>query len=123
MAYAGRAIGQAEPRYRFPTGFRKSLELFNLHRAVRSGGRQVVVVEGFFDCMRVHQAGFRSVVALMGSALSATQQELLLGHFGELVLMMDGDETGRRASQRIAAQLGNRIPVRVVEVPAGNQIN
>jgi DNA primase len=121
VAYAGRAIGQAEPRYKFPTGFRKSLELFNLHRAVRSGGRQVVVVEGFFDCMRVHQAGFRSVVALMGSALSATQQELLLGHFGELVLMMDGDETGRRASQRIAAQLGNRIPLRVVEVPAGRQ--
>jgi DNA primase len=121
VAYAGRAIGQAEPRYKFPTGFQKSLELFNLHRAVRSGDRRVVVMEGFFDCMRVHQAGFPNVVALMGSALSATQQELLLAHFGELVLMMDGDKAGRRASQRIAAQLGNQIPLRVVEVPADRQ--
>jgi DNA primase len=121
VAYAGRVIEQTEPRYRFPPGFQKSLELFNLHRALRSGARQVVVVEGFFDCMNLHQAGFSGVVALMGSALSEAQQKLLLDHFGELVLMMDGDETGRRASRRIAAQLGARIPVRLVEVPAGRQ--
>jgi len=121
VAYAGRAIGQTEPRYRFPPGFQKSLELFNLHRALQSGIRQVVVVEGFFDCMNLHQAGFPEVVALMGSVLSGAQQKLLLDHFGELVLMMDGDEIGRRASRRIAAQLGDRIPLRVVEVPAGRQ--
>jgi len=121
VAYAGRAIGQTEPRYRFPSGFQKSLELFNLHRALWGGTRQVVVVEGFFDCMRVHQAGFPEVVALMGSVLSETQQKLLLDHFGELVLMMDGDETGRRASRRIAAQLRGRIPLRIVEVPDDRQ--
>jgi hypothetical protein len=101
VAYAGRATGQAEPRYRFPPGFQKSLELFNLHRTLQGGTRQVVVVEGFFDCMHLHQAGFSEAVALMGSVLSETQQKLLLDHFGELVLMMDGDETGRRASRRI----------------------
>ncbi len=121
VAYAGRAIGQTEPRYRFPPGLRKSLELFNLHRALQGGTRQVVVVEGFFDCMHLHQAGFSEVVALMGSVLSETQQKLLLDHFGELVLMMDGDETGRRASRRIAAQLDGRIALRIVEVPAGRQ--
>ena len=66
---------------------------------------------------RVHQAGFPNVVALMGSALSRAQQKLLLDHFEELVLMVEGDETGRRASRRIAAQLPIRIPLRAVEVP------
>jgi hypothetical protein len=35
--------------------------------------------------------------------------------------MMDGDEAGRRASRRIAAQLGGRIPLRIVDVPDGRQ--
>jgi DNA primase len=117
---AGRS-GRRSRATDFRPAFRKSLELFNLHRALRSGARQVVVVEGFFDCMNLHQAGFPEVVALMGSVLSGAQQKSLLDHFGELVLMMDGDETGRRAGRRIAAQLGDRIPLRVVEVPAGRQ--
>src|SRR5664279_6644473 len=50
VAYAGRSVGQTEPRYRFPPRFRKSLVLFNLHRSVNHG-KTVVVVEGFFDCL------------------------------------------------------------------------
>ncbi len=121
VAYVGRAIDEREPRYKFPSGFQKSLELFNLHRALRSESQQVILVEGFFDCMRVHQAGFPSVVALMGASLSSAQRQLLLDHFKEVVLMLDGDETGRRASRRIAAQPGRQTTRRVVEVPEGQQ--
>ena len=64
VAYAGRSLSQSEPRYRFPTRFRKSLVLFNLHRAIQRG-KSVIMVEGFFDCFKVHQAGFPCVVALM----------------------------------------------------------
>lgn len=39
IAYAGRAIDGHEPKYRFPTGFRKSLVLFNLHRVLKTGAR------------------------------------------------------------------------------------
>ena len=56
VAYAGRSIDGSEPRYKFPAGFHKSLELFNLHRV--RGEVSVVLVEGFFDCMKVTQAGF-----------------------------------------------------------------
>jgi hypothetical protein len=59
VAYAGRAIDGQEPKYRFPAGFRKSLVLFNLHRAVATGARTVIVVEGFFDAIAVHQGGTR----------------------------------------------------------------
>ena len=37
VAYAGRAIDESEPRYKFPAGFHKSLELYNLHRAIGEG--------------------------------------------------------------------------------------
>jgi DNA primase len=56
--------------YRFPAGFRKSLLLFNLHRVLATGVSTVVVVEGFFDALAVHQAGYPAVVGLMGSSLS-----------------------------------------------------
>ena len=74
VAYAGRSIDGSEPRYKFPAGFHKSLELFNLHRV--KGEVSVVLVEGFFDCMKVTQAGF-PCVALMGSTMSKAQEELL----------------------------------------------
>jgi hypothetical protein len=66
----------------FPPGLRKSLLLYNLHRAVKViGCRIVVIVEGFFDCVKVHQAGYRCVVALMGSTLSSQQLHLLATAF------------------------------------------
>jgi hypothetical protein len=69
IAYCGRSVDQTEPRYRLPSGFAKSEILFNMHRAAAGMENFVVLVEGFFDCMKVHQAGIRSVVGLMGSAL------------------------------------------------------
>jgi DNA primase len=116
VAYAGR-----EPRYLFPPGFPKSQVIFNLHRAVELAARQggvVIVVEGFFDCMKVHQAGYGNVVALMGASLSERQSELLDTYFQKLVVMLDGDEAGRRGSQVLAA----RWPAaKMAWVPAGWQ--
>lgn len=120
VAYAGRSIGPTEPRYKFPVRFRKSLVLFNLHRAVRHG-KAVIVVEGFFDCLNVHQAGFPCVVALMGCSLSARQEALLQQHFRQVTLMLDGDNAGRRAGATIAARLVTKLAVRVVEIPLGTQ--
>ncbi len=120
VAYAGRNPGPGEPRYWFPAGFRKSLVLFNLHRAV-GHGRTVMVVEGFFDCINVHQAGFPCVVALMGSSLSQCQENLLQKHFREVILMLDGDKPGWRASETIAARLVTRLSVRVVATPPNVQ--
>ena len=120
VAYAGRGLGQAEPKYRFPTRFRKSLVLFNFHRAVQHGKR-VVIVEGFFDCFKVYQAGVRCVVALMGCSLSCRQTDLLEQHFEEAVLLLDGDMAGRAAGATIAAQLVPKLSTRVVQVPEGSQ--
>jgi DNA primase len=119
IAYAGRAIDGTEPRYKFPAGFHKSLELFNLHRV--KGELSVVLVEGFFDCMKVTQAGF-PCVALMGSTMSKKQEHLLAEHFGHVIVMLDGDEAGSMAAQGIADRLRKIIyQVDVADLPAGVQ--
>jgi DNA primase len=120
VAYAGRSIDGTEPRYKFPAGFRKSRELFNLHR-VKEEEYFVVVVEGFFDCMKVSQAGY-PCVALMGSSMSQAQQEIIAARFAHVVLMLDGDEAGRRATEEIADRLNDVVYlVKIVELPGGVQ--
>jgi len=121
VAYCGRSVDQTEPRYRVPPAFAKSEILFNMHRASSSQDNSVVVVEGFFDCMKVHQAGVRSVVALMGSALYAPQRQALLERFRHIILMLDGDTTCRKATVVISQQLRQHCRVRVVSLPDGVQ--
>ena len=119
VAYAGRSIDGSEPRYKFPAGFHKSLELFNLHRV--RGEVSVVLVEGFFDCMKVTQAGF-PCVALMGSTMSKAQEELIGEYFGHVVVMLDGDEAGREAAVGIADRLQRVVyQVQLVDLPQGVQ--
>jgi DNA primase len=121
VAYAGRSIDGSEPRYKLPAGFHKSLELYNLHRAVEQiNERRVVVVEGFFDCMKVSAAGF-PCVALLGSSLSVRQEQLLARDFKSVCLMFDGDEAGRTATDECLLRLGRRMWVWAVMLPAGKQ--
>jgi len=121
VAYAGRSTDGSEPRYKLPAGFHKSLELFNLHRAIgESAQGRVVVVEGYFDCMKVSAAGF-PCVALMGCSLSAQQEELLARHFNTVCLMLDGDEAGRTATDECLLRLGRRMWVWAVMPADGKQ--
>ena len=121
VAYCGRAVDRGCPRYRFPAGFQKSQVLFNHHRAGAIHGGEVIVVEGFFDCMRIHQAGFPRVVALMGARLSEAQRSCLIAGYQRVILMLDGDPTGRAATAQIARDLTPAIPVTAVRLPLGVQ--
>ena len=128
VAYAGRWPGEppdGQPRYRLPKGFRKSLELFNLHRAKSADARlPLVVVEGFFGCMKVWQAGYQRVVSLMGSMLSAGQEELIVrtaGPGGRVILLFDQDEAGRKGSAEARARLDRLLDVRTVALEGEGQ--
>jgi|SRR5579883_1351696 len=125
VAYAGRAIDGAEARYKLPAGFQKSQVVYNLHRAIQEEGRGnrdgLIVVEGFFDAMKVHQAGYPFVVALMGCTMTPAQEELLLEHAGMVLLMLDGDEAGKRATDEIGGRLLRSVFVKAVTVPEGKQ--
>jgi len=120
VAYAGRSLDGAPPKYRLPAGFVKSQVLFNLHRAAGTD-QTVILVEGYFDCLKVHQAGFPFVTALMGTVLFPATEALLLARFGRVLLLLDGDDSGRQGAARIAAQLAGKCPVGRVTMPVGGQ--
>jgi DNA primase len=112
VAYAGRFIGappEGAPKYKLPPGFRKSQELFNIDRAVKEpADMPLIIVEGFFDTMKLHQNGCRKVVALMGSTLSAAQEELIKRHTdrnSQVIVMLDEDEAGKAGREDIAVRL------------------
>lgn len=118
LAYAGRFPGEPDegtPKYKLPQGFRKSLELFNLDRASKESG-PLILVEGFFGCMKLHQFGCRKVVALMGSTLSAAQEELIRRHTdrtSQVIVMLDEDEAGRAGREDIAVRLAKFVFVKI----------
>ena len=95
--YIGRATNAMEPKYLLPKGFALGKMLFNLHRV--KDVERVVVVEGVFDAVRVHAAGF-PVVALLGSQVTEAQADLLR-KFKSVVYLFDGDDAGRGAAKKI----------------------
>jgi DNA primase len=112
VAYAGRFPGEpaeGTPKYKLPQGFRKSQELFNIDRAIKEpADKPLVIVEGFFDCMKLHQFGYRKVVALMGSTVSAAQEELIKRHTdrnSQVIVLLDEDEAGKAGREDIAVRL------------------
>jgi DNA primase len=121
VAYSGRAIDDAEPKYRLPAGFRKSHVLFNLHRAIQSCEYTLILVEGFFDTFKIHQAWHRNVAALMGSKLSDRQAELIGTHFDQVILLLDADEAGKAATAAAGTALSSILGVQIVELASGTQ--
>ena len=122
VAYAGRYIGappEGAPKYKLPPGFRKSQELFNLDRAIKEqADRPLIIVEGFFDAMKLHQLGYRRVVALMGATMSVAQEELIKHHVlshQRVIVMLDENEAGRTGREDIACRLSNFCYVRVFQ--------
>jgi DNA primase len=120
LAYAGRFPGEPAadvPKYKLPPGFRKSLELFNIDRTTKEPPEKpLVIVEGFFDCMKLHQHGFRKVVALMGSTMSAAQEELIRKHTNagsHVIVMLDEDDAGRAGRDDIGCRLAKFCFVKV----------
>jgi DNA primase len=81
----------------------------------------VIVVEGFFDALAVHQGGYPAVVALMGSTLSRRQADLLCAHFDRVQLMLDGDAAGRQGATTIAQTLAPCMDVAVIALEDGRQ--
>ena len=127
VAYIGRWPGDPgdRPKYKQPKDFRRSVEVFNLHRAeTEPSDRPLVVVQGFFGCLALWQAGITRCVALMSDHLSQTQENLIRDTLepGEpVVLLFDENESGRRGRADAAARLAHHTFVRVTPLPVGGQ--
>lgn len=121
VAYAGRWPGEPPnedtERYKFPPKFKKTWEVFNLHRVINEPpDGPLYVVEGFFGCMKLWQHGIRRVVSLMGSSMSPMQEELirtLTNSRCQIIVMLDEDKAGRNAREEIAGRLAKFAFVKV----------
>ena len=104
-----------------------SLDLFNLHRALafqsrRFSASDVILVGDFLDCLTVHQARFESVVALMRTSLSETQEKLLAENFEMVSIMLSGSPESPAMARQLAARLASRLYVRIIDVPAETRL-
>ncbi len=120
VAYCGRWPGDppdGTPKYKLPTGFKKGQEVFNLDRANKEmTERPLIIAEGFFDAIKLHQHGYRKVVALMGSNMTAMQEDLIRRNTNQnshVVVMFDEDEAGRAGRGEIAARLSRFCFVKI----------
>lgn len=123
VAYAGRYAGDnppdETPRYKLPKGFHKNLVLFNLHRIAQNAPKHVVLVEGFWSTIRLHNEGI-PVVASFGDSLSDQQVELLvqLG-IKAVTVLYDGDDGGRIGATSAVEKISQHLYVRKINLPDG----
>jgi DNA primase len=84
------------------TLFDKGRLLFGLDKARKAirVADQAVIVEGYLDVMGLHQAGFQNVVSPMGTALSEAQLRILKKHTRRILLALDADAAGDKATLR-----------------------
>lgn len=104
------------PKYLFSKDFKKSFHLYNIQNIVPHCRMPVFIVEGFFDCIHVMVNGF-DCVALMGNSISTSQLELLKEMERNYILMLDGDDAGRKATQSAVKQMEqNGLSFKVVQL-------
>ncbi len=135
IGYAGRWVDDASvdgetPKYLLPGTrekdgkryeFHKSEFLFNGHRIAErapDGADEIVVVEGFFGALRLHQAGL-PVVAVMGASCSEMQARLLCRltrTHGRIFVLPDGDEAGEKYALSVITQVCAERMVRWVRL-------
>lgn len=123
VAYAGRRLkAQAireKGKYVLPRGFRKQLVLYNFHRAKDHIAEMgLVLVEGFFSTMKLHEAGYLNVVAAIGCDVSDAQADLL-ALSPEVTILFDGNDAGRLGAFAARDKLRSRTKVRLVNLPDG----
>ncbi len=128
IGFGGRVLDDTQPKYlNSPETilFHKSRQLYALEKAKTETTRRnaLMVVEGYFDVIALHQAGIRNVVATLGTALTSSHLPLIQRFSKNLKLVFDPDSAGIRAALRTAAVemldlfAGRGISVDVVTLP------
>ncbi len=125
VAFGGRILGEGEPKYlNSPDSpvFHKGKLLYNLHvakHAMRKAER-AILVEGYFDVLRLSLAGIEEVVAPLGTGLTPDQAQLLARHAPHVTLLYDSDDAGLRATFRAGDELLRQgLRVSVATLPPG----
>lgn len=105
VGFGGRILGKGEPKYlNSPDSpiYKKSNILFGLHHARKNfkEHRKALLVEGYFDVIKLHQEGWTNAIATCGTTLSEKQAELLRRYTDTVLIARDGDSAGLQAVER-----------------------
>lgn len=103
LAFGGRVMDDSLPKYlNSPESviFHKGKNLFALNLARKSTLRRLILAEGYMDVISLHQAGFSTAVASLGTSLTEEQAKLMTRYADEVVISYDGDDAGRKATLR-----------------------
>lgn len=129
IAFGGRILGEGEPKYLNTSTtpvYTKGRHLFGLNVARRAAAAEhtLIVVEGYLDCIALHQAGFENTVAALGTSFTEDQARELRKYAENIYLCFDGDTAGGNAATK-AVDVATRVvehsgsSVRIVLLPDG----
>jgi DNA primase len=126
VGFGGGAIDEAMPKYLNSTEsaiYKKSQSIYGIQIA-NSEMRQrdlVLVVEGYFDLLTLHQSGFRNAVAPLGTALTQDQVRIMKRYSRNFVILFDPDEAGIKATFRaLDSFMAEEIHPKTTMLPAGH---
>ncbi|HMF27199.1 MAG TPA: DNA primase, partial [Candidatus Cybelea sp.] len=126
VGFGGRVLGDGQPKYLNSAEseiFSKRNLLYGLNWAKQSirKAERLIIVEGYFDVIRLMLAGISEVVAPLGTALTEQQAALIRRYTKHVFLLYDSDKAGLTATFRAGdVLLSNGISVGVVSLPDGD---
>lgn len=125
VAFSGRALGTGDPKYlNSPETvvFNKSKILYNFYSAkpmIRKK-QQMILLEGFVDCIAADRSGIENVVATMGTALTEEHVSVIRKNVSSVTLCYDSDDAGIEAAYRAGTLLADSgCEVHVAIMPDG----
>ena len=120
IGFGGRVLDDSTPKYLNTSEtiiFNKRKNLFGMNFAKKSKAGYIILVEGNVDVITLHQYGFDSAVASLGTSLTEEHAALLSRYTEQVVLTYDGDEAGQRAAKRAIPMLEKvGIKVKVLQM-------
>jgi len=125
VAFGGRSLDGSEPKYLNTSTtpvYTKGRGLFALERARRAAAADdsLIVVEGYLDCIALHQAGFGNAVASLGTAFTADQAAELRKYAQRIFVCFDADAAGSNATAKSVDVLnGAGCAAFIVQLPPG----
>lgn len=125
IGFGGRVLDDSKPKYlNSPETivFHKGTNLYGLNYAIKNKivDRYFIIVEGYMDCISLHQYGITNAVASLGTALTVNQARMLKRYADKVIISYDADFAGQTATLRgldILRDAG--FEVRVLNIPEG----
>ncbi|OFI07170.1 DNA primase [Clostridium acetireducens DSM 10703] len=124
IGFGGRVLDDSKPKYlNSPETviFKKGINLYGLNFSIKNNKLDTfIIVEGYMDCISLHQEGFTNVVASLGTALTERQSRLLRRYADNVIIAYDADFAGETATLRGLDVLKKQgFNVKVLIIPEG----